>query len=76
MKTYSSFKEIDRDLEILSIEKQLQMIKLPQSASRALHSLTPSNLLAEALGSFNALLPSAGIIQKFIIMLIVKKILK
>lgn len=76
MKKYSSFKEIDRELEILSIEKQLQKIKLTQSANHAFNSLTPSNLLTEALGSFTTYLPSAGIIQKFIIMIIAKKILK
>jgi hypothetical protein len=76
MKKYSSFKEIDRELEILSIEKQLQKIKLSQSANHAFNSLTPSNLLAEALGSFSAFLPRSGLIQKFIIMLIAKKILK
>jgi hypothetical protein len=76
MKKYSSFKEIDRDMEILRVEKQLQKIKLSQSAKRAFNSLTPGNLLAETLGSFTAYMPSAGLIQKFILMLIAKKILK
>ena len=76
MKKYSSFKEIDRDLEILSIETQLQKIKLSRSANQAFNSLSPGNLLAEALGSFSTYLPSTGIIQQFIIMLITKKIFK
>jgi nicotinamide riboside transporter PnuC len=76
MKKYSSFKEIDRELQILAIEKQLQKIKLSQSAKHALNSLSPSNLLAESFGTISAYLPSAGIIQKFIIMLIAKKLFK
>ena len=76
MKKYSSFKEIDRELEILSIENQLLKIKLSKSVQQTFNSLRPSSLLSEALGSFNAFLPSAGIIQQFIIMLITKKIFK
>ena len=76
MKKFSSFEEIDRELEILSIENQLLKIKLSQSAHQAFNSLRPSNLLSEALGSFSSYLPSAGIIQQFIIMLITKKIFK
>lgn len=76
MKKFSSFKEIDRELEILSIEKQLLKIKLARSTNQTFNSLRPSNLLAEAIGSFSNYLPSAGIIQQFIILLITKKILK
>lgn len=76
MKKYSSFKEIDRELEILLIETQLQKIKLSQSANRTLNSLSPINLITEVLGSFSTYLPSTGIIQQFIIMLITKKFFK
>jgi nicotinamide riboside transporter PnuC len=76
MKKYSSFKEIDRELEILLIETQLQKIKLSQSANRTLNSLSPINLITEALGSYSTYLPSTGIIQQFIIMLITKKFFK
>ena len=76
MKKFSSFKEIDRELEILSIEKQLLKIKLARSTNQTFNSLRPSNLLAEAIGSFGSYLPSAGIVQQFIIMLITKKIFK
>lgn len=76
MKKYSSFNEIDRDLEILSIETQLHKIKLSKSVNQVFNSLNPRNLLADTLGSLSAFLPSTGFIQKFIIMLIAKKILK
>jgi hypothetical protein len=72
-KIFSSFAEIDQQLEILSIEKELQIIKLRQSGSKTLSSLSPSSLLMDSLGSFGAHLRGSGALQKLLIMFVVKK---
>ena len=75
-KSFSSFEEIDLALEILPLEKQLQLIKLRQTGGKALSALSPGNLLLDSLGSAGAYLRSSGTLQKFVIMLIAKKFLK
>ena len=75
-KTYTSFADIDQELEILALEKQLQLIKLRHSGSKTLSALSPGNLLLDSLGSAGAFLRSSGTLQKFVIMLIAKKFLK
>jgi hypothetical protein len=75
-KSFSSFEEIDLALEILALEKQLQLIKLRQTGGKALSALSPGNLLLDSLGSAGAYLRSSGTLQKFVIMLIAKKFLK
>jgi hypothetical protein len=44
-KKYSSYAEIDRDLEILKIEKEIHYQKLLQSLDSTTESLNPSNLV-------------------------------
>ncbi|MBP7982195.1 MAG: hypothetical protein KAY90_04285 [Arenimonas sp.] len=75
-KTYASFADIDQELEILALEKQLQLIKLRQAGRTTLSALSPSNLLLDSLGSAGSFLRSSGTLQKFVIMLIARKFLK
>lgn len=44
-KKYSSYAEIDRDLEILKIEKEIYYQKLSQSFDNTKDSLNPSNMI-------------------------------
>jgi len=44
-KRYTSYEEIDRDLEILALEKEIQYKKLTQSFDRTKDSLSPGNLI-------------------------------
>lgn len=75
-RTFRSFQEIDQALEILALEKQLCRIKVARSARTALDALSPANLAADSLGAFSAYLRRSGSLQKFLLMLIVKKFLK
>jgi hypothetical protein len=75
-KAYASFADIDQELEILALEKQLQLIKLRQAGRTTLSALSPSNLLLDSLGSAGSFLRSSGTLQKFVIMLIARKFLK
>lgn len=75
-KSFTSFADIDQELEILALEKQLQLIKLRQTGGRTLSALSPGNLLRGSLGSAGSYLRSSGTLQKFVIMLIARKFLK
>ncbi|ATA80660.1 DUF6327 family protein [Capnocytophaga sputigena] len=51
-KTYHSFEEIDNDLKILRLEKEIDRLSLTQQVSAATKSLTLGNLLANTWFSF------------------------
>ncbi|WP_026703812.1 DUF6327 family protein [Flavobacterium soli] len=44
-KKYSSYEEIDRDLEILKIEREIHYQKLTQSFDNTKDSLNPANMM-------------------------------
>ena len=45
-KTYSSFEEIDNDIRLLRLEKEIDKLSLTQQVSASAESLSPKNLLA------------------------------
>ena len=45
-KTYSSFEEIDNEIRLLRLEKEIDRLSLSQQVSASAESLTPKNLLA------------------------------
>lgn len=63
---YNSFEDIDRDLQILKLQRQIDEEKLKLSVEQVKQELYPSNL-------FGGLAP---IIQKIAISLIAKKVLQ
>lgn len=75
-KTFNSFDEIDRELEILQLQNQLVRIKVRQSAGKTLASLAPGSLLLDSLGSVGSYLRGSGTLQKLIVMWLAKRILK
>ncbi len=75
-KLYKSFAQIDQELEILSIQKQLGVIKLRQSGNKLFSALSPSNLLLGSLGSLGSYLRNSDTLQKTIIMIILRKLIK
>lgn len=75
-KTFSSFEEIEQELEILQLQNQLMRIKAKRSVENTLASLAPSSLLLDSLGSVGNYLRSSGKIQKFIVMWLAKRVLK
>ena len=50
-KTYSSFEEIDNEIRLLRLEKEIDRLSLSQQVSASAESLSPKNLLANTLGS-------------------------
>lgn len=75
-KTYSSFAQIDQELEILHLQNELLRIKVRQSAGKTLASLAPGSLLLDSLGSVGDYLRGSGTLQKLIVMWLAKRILK
>jgi hypothetical protein len=51
-KKYSSYAQIDRELEILKIEKEISYQKIVLGYNRTRESITPHHLLNNFLGSF------------------------
>ena len=45
-KTYSSFEEIDNEIRLLRLEKEIDRLSLTQQVSASAESLSPKNLLA------------------------------
>lgn len=55
-KKYSSYAEIDRDLEILKLEKDIQYQKLVLSIQKTRESFTPQGIVKNFLGSYKTIL--------------------
>ncbi|WP_298224157.1 DUF6327 family protein [Flavobacterium sp.] len=55
-KKYSSYAEIDRDLEILKLEKDIQYQKLVLSIQNTRESFTPQGIVKNFLGSYKTIL--------------------
>lgn len=75
-KTYSSFEQIDQELEILALEKELRQIQLRQAAGKAVEALKPGNLLMDTLGPLGGMVRNSGTLQKVIMMWLARRLLK
>ncbi|OMQ12354.1 DUF6327 family protein [[Flexibacter] sp. ATCC 35103] len=51
-KKYASYAEIERDLEILKLEKEINYQKLVLSFQRTKESITPENIVSGVFSSF------------------------
>jgi hypothetical protein len=54
-KKYSSYSEIERDLEILKLEKEINYQKLLLSVQKTKDTLTPKNIVTDLLSSANSI---------------------
>jgi hypothetical protein len=58
-KKYTSYDEIDRELEILRLEKEINHQKLILTIKKTKESFTPQNLVSGFLGSYKTLFSSS-----------------
>ncbi len=65
MRTYSSFEEIDKDLQILKLQTEIDKEEIKLSIDKTKDSLSPVSIVGSTIGS---------IIQKAIILKAVSKI--
>nr|WP_315200439.1 DUF6327 family protein [uncultured Flavobacterium sp.] len=57
-KKYSSYAAIDRDLEILKLEKQISYQKLVLSIQQTRDSITPENIITGFLAPYKEAIPN------------------
>ena len=60
-KKYSTYAEIDRDLEILKIEKEIEYHKLVLSFQKTKESFTPQGIANNFLSSYKSILSNSYI---------------
>jgi hypothetical protein len=60
-KKYASYAQIDRELEILKLEKEIQFKKLTLNIQKTKESFEPQNIIKSFLGSYKAKLSSSYI---------------
>jgi hypothetical protein len=58
-KKYSTYAEIDRDLEILKIEKEIEYHKLVLSFQKTKESFTPQGIVNNFLSSYKSILSNS-----------------
>ncbi|MFV8377617.1 DUF6327 family protein [Flavobacterium sp. LB3R33] len=62
-KKYSSYAQIDRELEILKIEKELSYQKLVFGVKKTKESFTPQNIVSDLIGSYSSVIPYGAIVS-------------
>ena len=73
---YSSYKEIDRDLEILKLQKEIDYQKLSLSIEKTIDGLTPHSMIQSVLGSLSGAVTQYGLLQKIVIPFLINKFIK
>lgn len=73
---YSSYEEINRDLKILKVEKELNFHRLFKSFDQLKDGFTPIKLATNAFGSLSSIIKGSGGIQAFLITGVLKFIFK
>ena len=75
-KKYSSYAEIEKELEILKLEKEISYQKLVLSVQKTKENFTPQNLVSGFLGSYKTLFSNSyGTILNIAIPYVIKWIL-
>ncbi len=70
-KKYSSYEQIELELEILKLEKELSLQKIKLNVEKTKESLLPKNIIKSFLGDYKSILSnSSGTIINIIIPLI------
>lgn len=75
-KVYSSYQEIDRDLEILKLQKDIAYEKVSLSVEKTIDDLTPGNMLQNVLGNMGAIVDKYDLLQKIVIPFLIRRFMK
>lgn len=73
---YYSYKEIDRDLEILKLQKEIDYQKLSLSIEKTVEGLSPHSMIQNILGGFSGAITKYGLLQKIVIPFLINKFIK
>jgi len=75
-KVYTSYAEIDRDLEILKLQKEIDHQKLALSVEKTIDSLTPGTLMQNVLGNVGTLATKYDWLSKIVVPLLIRRFMK
>ena len=62
-KKYSSYTQIDKELEILKIEKEISYQKLIFGVKKTKESFSPQNILSDLIGTYSSAIPYGAIVS-------------
>lgn len=62
-KKYSSYAQIDRELEILKIEKEISYQKLVFGVKKTKESFSPQHIVSDLIGSYSSAIPYGAIVS-------------
>lgn len=71
-KSYSSFEQINHDLQILRIEREIHYQKINLAVDQLREETAPQNLIRNALGSAGSLLKNSSGVQTLLVTSILK----
>lgn len=75
-KVYSSYEEIDKDLEILKLQKEIDAQKLSLTVEKTIDGVTPSGMVQNILGNAGSFLTRSGLLKNVILPFVINKIIK
>jgi len=62
-KKYSSYAQIDRELEILRTEKEISYQKLIFGVKKTKESFSPQNIVSDLIGTYSSVIPYGAIVS-------------
>lgn len=75
-KSYSSFEQINHDLQILRIEREIHYQKINLAVDQLRNEIAPQNLIKKTLGSASSLVKNSGSVQTLLVTSILKFIIR
>ncbi|MEM8522551.1 DUF6327 family protein [Flavobacterium sp. PL12] len=62
-KKYTSYAQIDRELEILKVEKEISYQKLVFGVKKTKENFTPQNIVSDLIGTYSSVIPYGAIVS-------------
>lgn len=75
-KVYSSYKQIDRDLEIMKLQQEIDLRKLSLTFDKTLEGLTPTGMIQNLLGKTGTFITKTGFLKDIILPYLISKFMK
>lgn len=75
-KIYASYEEIDRDLEILKLQKEIDTQKLSLSVEKTIDEFTPGGMMQNLLGNAGSYLTKSGLLKNVLLPYLINRFLK
>lgn len=63
IKKYTSYSQIDRELEILKIEKEISYEKLVFGVKKTKENLTPQNIVSDLISTYSSAIPYGALVS-------------